>query len=75
MRLVIDVDKQYKKLFMEAAKAAKAKVQIDEQYLTEAEENKALLKLMEEGRKEGRMSEKEQADFKTWLVSGRHRKG
>ena len=67
MRLVIDVDKQYKKLFMEAAKAAKARVQIDEQYLTEVEEDKALLKLMEVGKKEGRMSQKEQADFKGWL--------
>ena len=69
MRLVIDVDKQYKKLFMEVAKAAKARVQVEEQYLTEEEEDKALLKLMEEGRKEGRMSEKEQADFEKWLVN------
>ncbi len=69
MRLVIDVDKQYKKLFIEAAKAAKAKVQVDEQYLTEAEEDKALLKLMDEGRKEGRMSKEEQADFKSWLMN------
>lgn len=68
MRLIIDVDKQYKKLFIEVAKAAKARVQVDEQYLTEEEEDKALLKLMEEGKKEGRMSEKEQADFKAWLV-------
>ena len=68
MRLVIDVDKQFKRLFMEAAKAAKAKVQIEGHYLTEAEEDKALLKLMEEGKKEGRMSEKEQSDFKNWLT-------
>ena len=68
MRLVIDVDKQYKKLFMEAARATKAKVQIEDHYLTEAEEDKALLKLMEEGRKEGRMSEKEQSNFKNWLT-------
>ena len=67
MRLVIDVDKQYKKLFMEAAKAAKAKLQIDEHYLTEAEEDNALLKLMEEGKKEGRMSAKGQDDFLSWL--------
>lgn len=69
MRLVIDVDKQYKKLFMEAAKAAKARVQVDEQYLTEVEEDKGLLKLMEEGKKEGRMTEKEQGDFKKWLFA------
>ncbi|MVM41373.1 hypothetical protein GO730_32925 [Spirosoma sp. HMF3257] len=69
MRLVIDVDKQYKKLFMEAAKAAKAKLQIDEHYLTEAEEDKALLKLMEEGKKEGRMSEKEHENFNNRLFS------
>ena len=69
MRLVIDVDKQYKKLFMEAAKAAKARVQVDTQYLTEAEEDKALLKLMEESRKEGRMSQEKQGDFKNWLFS------
>lgn len=69
MRLVIDVDKQYKKLFLEVAKAAKARVQVEEQYLTEAEEDKALLKLMEEGRKEGRMSDKEQADFEKWLMN------
>lgn len=48
MRLVIDTDKQYKKLFMEVAKATKARVQVEEQYLTE-EEDKALLKLTEEG--------------------------
>lgn len=69
MRLVIDVDKHYKKLFMEVAKVTKARVQVEEQYLTEEEEDKALLKLMEEGRKEGRMSEKEQADFEKWLMN------
>lgn len=67
MRLVIDVDRQYKKLFMEVAKAAKAKVQIDEQYQTQAEEDKALVKLIEEGKKEGRMSSDEQDDFLNWL--------
>lgn len=69
MRLIIDIDKQYKKLFMEAAKAAKARVQVDDQYLTEEEEDKGLLKLMEEGEKEGRMSEEEQANFVQWLKS------
>ncbi|GAB3643560.1 hypothetical protein GCM10027423_41970 [Spirosoma arcticum] len=64
MRLVIDVDKQYKKLFTEVAKAAKARVQIEEQYLTEEEEDKALLKLVEEGKKEGRMSSEEQINFR-----------
>ncbi|GAB2593340.1 hypothetical protein [Spirosoma areae] len=53
---------------MEAAKAAKARVQVDGQYLTEAEEDKALLKLMEEGQKEGRMTEKVQENFKNWLL-------
>ena len=69
MRLVIDVDKQYKKLFMEAAKAAKATVRVDEQYLTEEEEEKGLLNLMESGKKEGRLSEQSQADFKAWLLN------
>lgn len=69
MRLVIDIDRQYKKLFVEVAKAAKARVQVDEQYLTEGEEDKALLELMEEGKKEGRISEKEQADFRNWLTN------
>lgn len=69
MRLVIDVDKQYKKLFMEVAKATKARVQVEEGYLTEEEEDKALLKLMEEGAKEGRMNSKEQAAFEKWLFS------
>ena len=69
MRLVIDVDKQYTKLFMEAAKAAKARVQVDKQYLTEEEEDKGLLKLMEESKKEGRMSEKEQDNFVQWIKS------
>lgn len=64
MRLVIDVDKQYKKLFLEAAKA---KVQIDDQYMTEAEEDKAVLKLIEDGRREGRMNKEEQNDFKQWF--------
>ena len=70
MRLVIDVDKQYKRLFMEAAKA---RVQVEEQYLTEVEEDKALLTLIEEGRKEGRMSKDEQKDFKKWLFVDRHK--
>ena len=69
MRLVIDIDRQYKKLFVEVAKAAKARVQVDEQYLTEGEEDEALLELMEEGKKEGRISEKEQADFRNWLTN------
>ncbi len=69
MRLVIDVDKQYKKLFMEAAKATRATVRVDEQYLTEEEEEKGLLKLMEAGKKEGRLDESERADFKTWLLN------
>ncbi|MBC8154645.1 MAG: hypothetical protein H7Z72_17240 [Bacteroidetes bacterium] len=69
MRLVMDVDKQYKKLFMEVAKAANAKVQIDEQYLTEEEEATRLLKLMDAGNKEGRMTESEQSDFKSWLIN------
>ena len=69
--MVIDVNKQYKRLFMEAAKA---RVQVEEQYLTEAEEDKALLTLMEEGKKEGRMSEEEQKDFKKWLFVDRHKK-
>ena len=68
MRLAIDVNKQYKKLFVEVAKAARARVKV-EQYLTEEEEDKALLKLMEEGKKEGRMSKDEQADFEKWLVN------
>ena len=44
-------------------------MQIDGHYLTEVEEDKALLKLMEEGKQEGRMSQKEQNDFKGWLMS------
>ena len=71
MRLVIDVDKQYKRLFMEAAKA---RVQVEEQYLTEVEEDKVLLTLIEEGRKEGRMSKDEQKDFKKWLCVDRYKK-
>jgi hypothetical protein len=67
MRLIIDVDKQYKRLFFEAAKAAKAKVQVDDQYLTETEEDKAFIKLMEEGKKDGRMNQVEQESFITWL--------
>ena len=39
IRLTIDVDKQYKRLFMEAAKSAKARVQLEEQYLTEGEQD------------------------------------
>lgn len=69
MRLVIDTYKQYKKLFLEVAKATKARVQIEEQYLTEKEENKALLKLMEEGKKEGRMNEEEQNELVKWIKS------
>lgn len=104
MRLVIDVAEEYKNLFLEAAKATKATVQIDEQYVNEehdetefllrnprnrerlmesiknVEEGKlievdekylddALLGLIEEGKEEGRMTAKEQSDFKTWLFT------
>lgn len=74
MRLVVDVDKQYKRLFMEVAKVAEARVQVEGQYLTEAEEDRALLTLMEEGKKEGRMSGEEQTDFEKWLFVSRHNK-
>lgn len=39
MRLVIDVDKQYKKLFMEVAKVTGAKMRVDEQYVTQGEQD------------------------------------
>ncbi len=67
MRLVIDVDKRHKKLFVEAAKAVQAKIKVDEQYLTQGEEDTALLKLMEEGEKQGRATKEQQADFEQWL--------
>lgn len=41
---------------------------MSELYPTEAEEDKALLRLMEERQKEERMSKEEQADFEKWLV-------
>ncbi|WP_232325985.1 hypothetical protein [Spirosoma montaniterrae] len=74
MRLVIDVDRQYKKLFMEVAKVAKAKVQVEEHYLTEDEEDKALFHLMEEGKKEGKLSDAEQTNLRNWLFVERHKK-
>lgn len=67
MRLVIDTDEQYKQLFLEAAKAVRARVQEVDYYVSEAEEDAALLKLMEEGKKEGRLTEQENQDFKAWL--------
>ena len=69
MRLIIDTDIQYKNLFIEVAKVTNAKVQIDDQYLTEKEEELALAKLVEEGAKEGRMNEEEQRDLVNRLKS------
>ncbi len=74
MRLVIDVDKQHKKLFLEAAKAAKARVKIDKQYLTEEEEDKAMVKLIEEASEEGHLNPNEQSTFEKWLFVDRHQK-
>lgn len=42
-------------------------MKINKQYLTEAEEEKALSKLMEEGKKQRRMTKKEQEVFTQWL--------
>ncbi|GAB3935066.1 hypothetical protein [Larkinella terrae] len=69
MRLIIDTDIQYKTLFIEVAKVINAKVQIDENYLTEKEEELALAKLVESGSNEGRMSDEEQREFTSWLGS------
>ncbi len=44
------------------------------QHLAKAEEDKALLTLMEEDKKEGRVSEGEQRNFKKWLFVDRHSK-
>lgn len=39
MRLIIDVDKKYKKLFVEVAKVTGAKTQVDERYQAEGEQD------------------------------------
>jgi phosphopantothenate synthetase len=68
MKLLIEIDKKYKRLFMETAKATHAKVQeVDKFYMTEEQEDAAMLKLIEEGKKEGRMSKDEQKKLREWI--------
>jgi Arc/MetJ-type ribon-helix-helix transcriptional regulator len=68
MKLLIEVDKKYRRLFLETAKAVHAKVQeVDDFYMTEEQEDAAILKLIEEGRKEGRMNKEEQKEFRDWI--------
>ncbi len=70
MKLLIEVDKKYKRLFMETAKAVNGKVQeVDKFYMTEEQEDTAMLKSIEEGRKEGRMNNDEQKVFEQWLFA------
>jgi hypothetical protein len=68
MKLLIEVDKKYKRLFMETAKAVHGKVQeVDEFYMTEEQEDVSMLKAIEEGKKEGRMTNDEQNDLREWI--------
>lgn len=70
MKLLIEVDKKYKRLFMETAKAVHGKLQeVDKFYMTEEQEDIAMLKLIEEGKKEGRMTNDEQKVFEQWLFA------
>ncbi len=70
MKLLIEVDKKYKRLFMETAKAVHGKVQeVDKFYMTEEQEDAKLLKAIEEGKKEGRMNKDEQKVFEQWLFA------
>lgn len=66
MRLVLEnVNEKHKTLFLEMARALNFKVSGIE--LTEEEEDKAMLAAMEEGKKVGRATKKEQSDFEKWL--------
>lgn len=68
MKLLIEIDKKYKRLFIETAKAVHGSVQeVDKFYMTEEQEDAKLLKAMEEGRKEGRMNKEEQKEFERWI--------
>ena len=68
MKLLIEIDKKYKRLFIETAKAVHGSVQeVDKFYMTEEQEDAKLLKAMEEGRKEGRMNKDEQKELRDWI--------
>ena len=68
MKLLIEIDKKYKRLFIETAKAVHGSVQeVDKFYMTEEQEDAELLKAMEEGRKEGRMNKEEQKELRDWI--------
>ena len=70
MKLLIEVDKKYKRLFMETAKSVNGSVQeVDKFYMTEEQEDAKLLKAIVEGKKEGRMNAEEQKNFEQWLFS------
>lgn len=70
MKLLIEVDKKYKQLFMETAKAVNGSVQeVDKFYMTEEQEDAKLLKAIVEGKKEGRMNAEEQKNFEQWLFA------
>jgi hypothetical protein len=70
MKLLIEVDKKYKRLFMETAKAVNGKVQeVDKFYMTEEQEDAKLLKAIVEGKKEGQMNAEEQKVFEQWLFA------
>ena len=66
MRLVLEnVNEKHKILLLEMARALKFKVSGIE--LTQEEEDKAMLTAMEEGKKGGRATKKEQENFEQWL--------
>jgi len=68
MKLVLDnVSVKHKHLMFEMAKALN--FDVSEIALTDKEEEEALMIAIEEGKTEGRATEKEQDDFNSWLKS------
>lgn len=66
-RLVLDIQvtPKQKKALLSVLKALDIEIKPCE--LTEEQEDTALYLAMEEGKKEGRLSEKQQSDFEKWL--------
>ncbi len=65
LTLDIQVTPKQKKALMSVLKALD--IEMKQCELTEEEEDTALYLAMEEGKKEGRLSEKEKEDFEKWL--------
>jgi hypothetical protein len=69
LRLDIEVTRKQKKALLSVLKALD--IEINQRELTEKEEDIALGIAIEEGKKEGRATEKDKEEFEKWLFGGK----